>query len=90
MRRSLWTLVAVLALVASACGSATETVESAAPVVEDAAPAESDAEAEAVAETTTSTTTTTEAPPPPPPGREVLAQVEAEGTPHVLWFWGAN
>lgn len=82
-------------LVASACGSTTDTVDSAAEaapvdavtttVVVDDAAAEVDAN-ESVAETTTTTPESTLL----PSGRERILANHTEGKPYVLWYWGAH
>jgi len=81
-------LVALLAVVASACGAADETTEAAVAVVEEVGAGDQDLAVDDAVDPTT--TTTTEAPEPLPTGREAILANQAEGTPYVLWFWGAN
>lgn len=90
----------VLAMFLAACGSAQVQVDAAASTpatapeasaIEDDVPATPAADAVAAEEDVApATTTTTEPPPPPPPGRAALEDAVASGSPHVVWFWGAN
>ena len=72
--RRLLALLGVLAVLVAACGGAASSE------IDSAAPAQaetaaSEAQAPAVD---------------PLPGRAALAAARADGTPHILWFWGAH
>lgn len=98
MRRIL-ALLAVLGLMATACGSAAQTVEVASETASTTAPVASPSEAAedqpvAAAEVeptpAVETTTTTAAPEPLRSGREAILANHTEGRPYVLWYWGAH
>lgn len=80
-------LAAAVALAGTACGGtaqleATRVVPAAGPTTEAAA---------AIAPVPTIDPTVLPARTPrPPDGNDVLASLQANGEPHVLWFWGAN
>lgn len=80
-------LLAVLAIIASACGSTAKTVDVAAPAELDDTATSADVDGgDLVAETTTTTPESTLL----PSGRERILANEADGKPYVLWFWGAH
>ncbi|MGI9605486.1 MAG: hypothetical protein ACR2P0_05045 [Acidimicrobiales bacterium] len=87
MRRYFAAVIA-LALVGAACGAQEVDVTSAQAPTE-VPPTMAVAEETPEASVATATSTVIEAVPIiVPTGREALAA--AEGTPHVLWFWGAH
>ena len=75
-----------MVIVASACGSEVESADSA--VISDVTVTIAEASVESVMQEEVESTTTTVVPEPLLTGREAIAA--AEGTPHVLWFWGAH
>ena len=91
----------MLALVTSACGSTTATVDVSAPAAaedvaveaetaDEAAAEDATVEPEAAVDDAAETTTTTPESTLLPSGRERILANHTEGKPYVLWYWGAH
>lgn len=97
--RRLLAVLALIAILASACGSS-ETVEvnagkATTTTTTELLPEPAAAAEEAIAEpdevvAEASTTTTEAAPEPLRTGREAILANHTEGKPYVLWYWGAH
>ena len=98
MRRWLFSILALVAIVASACGG-TDSVEAAVePVTQEIQLVEADeqhdagdneSEADLVEEPTEVVEESVE-PAPLRTGREAILANHTEGKPYVLWYWGAH